>query len=558
MKNIILLITYIYLFQFSFSQKNNTSNYHSPLGISKILSSNFGELRPNHFHMGIDLKTNGRSGYNIYAIEKGFVSRIKVSPYGYGKVIYIDHPNGITSVYAHCSKFKGKIDSITKITQKNEENFAIEIFPKKNEIIVEKGEKIAISGNTGGSTAPHLHLELRDTKTGIALNPLIYGFDINDNRSPEIRGVKIYSLTKDGYQLNKSIKRQTIKNGNTYSIANNSINIPADYITKYGGIGFAFDVIDRLDAANNPCGLYGSYLLINGDTLFGQEINKIPFELTRFINTHKDYKEYLLNKSKYHKSFKINENKLPIYTVKDLGILKAKPGETFKVKYIAYDAKKNISILTFDLTINDGSINQNDSLIHNSNFLMPNESISLTKNNTNVKFDVCTSYEPMFINKENIESIIGYNDIPVHNEYEINIKNNDIKDGKHYIEITTSKDQKKKLNITYEKDKIKCKSNVFGTYELKRDTIPPYIKPKNIGKKISQNYISWKIEDKESGIKDYDLFIDGDWCLLEYDYKNKEITFTNERRYKGYAELELIILDNCGNITEWNKNVVFE
>ena len=558
MKNIILVISFFSLFQFSFSQKKNTSNYHPPLGISKILSSNFGELRPNHFHMGIDLKTNGRSGYNIYAIEKGFVSRIKVSPYGYGKVIYIDHPNGITSVYAHCSKFKGKIDSIVQITQKNEENFSVEIFLKKNEIIVEKGEKIALSGNTGGSTAPHLHFELRDTKTDVALNPLIYGFDIDDNRSPEIRGVKIYSLTKNGYQLNKSIKRKTIKNGNSYSITNNSINIPADYITKFGGIGFAFDVIDRLDAANNPCGLYGSYLLVDGDTLFGQEINQIPFESTRFINTHKDYKEYLFNKSKFHKSFKIVENKLPIYTVKNLGILKAKPGDTFKVKYIAYDTKKNISILTFNLVINNGTMNENDSIINNSSFLIPNKSISFTKNNTNVNFDICTTYEPIYINRENIESIIGNHDIPVHNEYEIDIKNNHIKDGKYYIEIITSKGQKKNLNVTYEKDRIKCKSIFFGTYKLKRDTIPPYIRSNNIGNKITQKHISWKIEDKESGIKDYDLFIDGDWCLLEYEYKNKEITFTNERSYKGNVELELKIIDNCGNITEWNKNVVFE
>src|SRR3989338_1905502 len=137
------------------AQKGPSQGYHLPIGIPPLLASNFGELRANHFHMGIDFKTNGKTGYNLYSIDDGYVSRIKVSPYGYGKVIYIDHANGVTSVYAHCEEFKGEIDSLVRRTQRQEQNYEVEIFPDKTELLVKRGQVIALSGNTGSSTAPH-------------------------------------------------------------------------------------------------------------------------------------------------------------------------------------------------------------------------------------------------------------------------------------------------------------------------------------------------------------------------------------------------------------------
>ena len=290
---------------FSFGQSIPAEGYHAPLGIPLILSSNFGELRPNHFHMGIDFKTNNRIGYNLYSIEEGIVSRIKVSPYGYGKVVYIDHPNGITSVYAHCSEFKGLVDSIVRATQEKEQNYAVEIFPKPNEIKLKRGEVFALSGNTGSSTAPHVHFEIRETKTEAALNPLVFGFDIADSKKPEIRGLKIYGLTKDGYQHpGKSVVRTVKKGTYGYYIGADKVTVPASFCTETGGIGMAIDAIDRLDGAGNQCGLYGSILIIDGDTLFGQKTDRVPFESTRYVNSHKDYVEYSVRRKKYHKCFK--------------------------------------------------------------------------------------------------------------------------------------------------------------------------------------------------------------------------------------------------------------
>ena len=169
---IILFLLFILLAPFSFCQIDSNSFYHSPLDIPLKLSANFGELRPNHFHMGIDYRTNGVEGIKIFAIEDGYIARVKVSTFGYGKVVYINHPNGITSVYAHCSIFTGKLDSIVKQKQIEQQNFEIEFLPDSKLIPVKRGESFALSGNTGNSSGPHLHFEVRDNVRWSAGKPV--------------------------------------------------------------------------------------------------------------------------------------------------------------------------------------------------------------------------------------------------------------------------------------------------------------------------------------------------------------------------------------------------
>lgn len=542
------------------AQEKGEQDYHSPLGIPLVLSSNFGELRPNHFHMGLDFKTNGKTGYRLYSVAKGHVSRIKVSPYGYGKVVYIDHPNGITSVYAHCSEFKGLIDSLVKATQIEEQNYAVEIFPKKGAIPVHKGQVIALSGNTGGSTAPHLHFELRDTKTEHALNPLIYGFKMADNKKPEIRGVKIYGITKNGYRYKgKEIKRTVISIKGTYSVSENKITVPAHFLSKTGGVGFAFDVIDRLDGANNKCGLYGSVLIVNSDTLFEQRIDRIPFESTRYVNCHKDYSEYQQNKSKFHKSFRTKENDLPIYVGDQMGILKGTPGEKYKIKYIAYDSNGNRSELNFELVFSNGNLNEIDSIARDLSYLQPSQSMRVENGGTAVEFGVGTVYEPLKIIDKGIQKSIGEANTPVHKAYRIIINSDENQDGKHYLEMTTAKGKRRSLLIHYDDRSILCESKYFGTYKLKKDTIAPRVAPYNFSssKIMTKKIMQWKISDIGTGIDDYDLFIDGEWKLLEYEYKNGLVTYSRTPDVMGNKKVLIQVKDDCGNITEWKKSINF-
>ena len=155
-----------------------------PLEIPLLLSGNFGEFRGSHFHAGLDIKTKGRQGFKVKSILAGSIRRIKVSTSGYGKTLYVEHANGTTSVYAHLQKFAPKIEKIVKQLQYQKERFLIQSYHKNNELIVKQGEVIGYSGNTGGSLGPHLHFELRDSKTQMPLNPLTLNFDIKDNQRP--------------------------------------------------------------------------------------------------------------------------------------------------------------------------------------------------------------------------------------------------------------------------------------------------------------------------------------------------------------------------------------
>jgi len=560
-KSLLIILVFSFLKSFLYAQLLEKHDYHPPLDIPLVLAANFGELRPNHFHMGLDFKTNGKEGYNLYSIEKGFVSRIKVSTHGYGKVIYIDHPNGVTSVYAHCSGFKGKIDSLVKLTQFREGNFEIDISLKSDETTVNRGEIVAISGNSGSSTAPHLHFELRDTKTEHALNPLIYGFELPDTKAPEIRGVKVYALTKDGYRFpDKAIKKITTKSGSNYIVPDSLIIIPASYLSKTGGIGFAFDVIDRLDGAPNECGMYGGTLIINNDTVFGQEIKRVPFESTRFINCHKDYEEYSVNSRKFHKSFRTKENDLPIYTTTNLGVYWTTPGALLHVQFIAYDVKGNRSVLNFDVKITDEEFNSSNEIYPSNISLQPSTPLLIEKGNTTVDFGITTVYEPMKIDKGNIDKSIGDREKPVNNAYLIKIKSNENKDGKHYLEMITEKGRKKALILTYDDSTFYCRPKHFGTYTIKRDVTPPTIVSSGFTTATTvttKTIFQWKIADSQIGIADYDLFIDNEWKLLEYEYKNGLVTYKRDASFVGVKEMKLVVKDDCGNVAEWKTMIEF-
>lgn len=560
MKDFLLLFTALFLLTASsHGQETDTYDYHPPLKIPLILSSNFGELRPNHFHMGLDFKTNNRIGYNIYSIEEGYVSRIKISTYGYGKVVYINHPNGVTSVYAHCNEFKGEIDSIVRLTQEKEQNFEVEIFPAKDEIKVKKGQVIAISGNTGGSTAPHLHFEVRDTETEHALNPILYGFDMPDSKAPEIRNVKVYGITEDGYRIpGKEISKAISKSGSSYIVAGNKLTLNSSFCTENGGLGLAFDVIDRLDGASNQCGLYGSYLIIDGDTLFGQKTQRVPFESTRYVNSHKDYEEYKGASKKYHKSFRTSENDLPIYINNSHGILKTSPGKSHEVHYIAFDAKGNTSEVKFTLAVANGEIFSGEIWSHNNDYIHPQETYQHNGESCIIEMGYATVYEPMQISEGSICSHIGDREEPVNRAYKIKLQASAPFDGKHYIRMVTAKGSVKALEVEYQDTWAVATSKYFGSYSLERDITSPTILPSGFssGSSISQT-LSWKISDSESGIDDYDLFIDGKWYLVEYEYKTGKVTFTKPNGLKGKKSLKVIVKDACGNEKVWEGTVTF-
>jgi len=501
--------------------------------------------------MGTDFKTNGITGLKLYSIEEGYVSRINVSAYGYGKVVYIDHPNGITSVYAHCSSFKGQIDSIVRHYQKENKSFEVAIYPKKNEIKLEKGQVFALSGNSGSSTAPHLHFELRDTKTEAAINPLIFGFDIPDHKAPQIRNVKLYAITKEGYRVpgKSKVARVNFSNGNYY-LTGNQILIPADFVPENCFLGLAFDVIDRLDGANNKCGLYSSYTILDQDTIFSQKIDNIPFESTRFVNIHKDYREYSANSRKFHKSFKTDQNDLPIYSEKyNYAFNSIHKKDTFKIDYNAIDAQNNTSKLSFKIIKANG-----EKSIFNWNstgLLHPNSSKLFYNDSIRIEFAAGSVYEPINIDSTKIGSKIGKRSTPVHLPYKLIIKEDSSSlSSKKYVEIITNKSRSRRITGEYYNGELIYSMKYFGDYKVKTDLEAPSIGGQTLRTNATLSRgrtIKWRISDGETGISDYWLFINDTWVLLEYDYKTGYIVYKNTGGFTGQCNFKLIVEDNVGN-----------
>ena len=566
MKNtLILLLSIITFNKIVFAQPNNNLNYRSPLEIPLIFAANFGELRTNHFHMGVDYKTKHVEGMKIFSVQDGYVSRIKVSSYGYGKAIYINHPEGVTSVYAHCSLFKGKIDSIVKFYQHLQESFEIDIELTADEIKVKKGQVIALSGNTGGSTAPHLHFELRDTKTETALNPLKFGYKIKDSKSPKLSHLKIYSLSKEGYiASDKSFKYKLSLTNNIYFPEQKTIYIPINFLPENGGLGFSFDAYDPYDLSYNKLGIYESKLIINDELMFETKIDSISFDHTRYINTYTDFHEFSNNRRNYHKSFKNLNNPLTIYNDKKNGIIKVKPGDTLNIDYQIFDTEKNKSDVSFKIIITES--NEKNYAVTNftdDDFIDINKPSYFFNKDSSIKIKAKenTFYEPISfkIKEKNSSSdfTFGEKNIPIQKQIDIHIDINKLNSSilnKYYLTVND-----RYLETMISDSILSVKSKYLGDFRLKTDTFPPKIRQKNFTNNNVSTYnkIRWEIVDTNSGILDYDIYIDDKWQILEYEYKNNTVTFNIPSSLKGQKEVKIVVTDNCSNIQVWKKELIF-
>ena len=559
------LLFYSLLFtSFTYSQINNENiNFCSPVDFPIYLSGNFGEIRSTHFHAGIDIKTQGVIGKKIYAVEEGYVSRIKISVNSYGKTIYINHPNGYTTVYGHLSKFNSKIEKLVKDIQYQNNEFEINYFPKQNDLPVKKDEVIGFSGNTGSSEGPHLHLEVRETINQIPVNPLFFNFDVIDNIAPVLYSLFIYPLNKNSKVNNCSeIEHFKLKKDSvSYSI------VDTNQIYLSGEIGFGIEMYDYLNNSRNRCGIYALSVYIDSLLIYNHSIDKFSFHETGYVKSHIDYAEKVRSKKTIHKTFIDPNNNLSIYKSNlNRGIYTFDKDTSYNISLIATDVYGNKSELSFytigqlpDLptpvipdSINGIFMNWETENVFEGDeikIIIPERSL----------FD--TLYFKYFKSKPTVKAYSNVHHIhdvytPLNKGYSLSIKildlPSELSEKAFIAEIL--EEEINSIGGELINGHIVSEVKTFGDFIVLVDTISPEIKPLSDFNNIKGKEIKFLITDDLSGVKSYNGYIDNNWALFEYDQKNDLLFYIMDSKRiekNNEHELELFVIDNNNNISTY-------
>jgi len=547
-----LLLLIIFLLSIPSSSQIPTDYFKVPLKIPLVLSGTFGELRSNHFHSGLDIKTQGKQGVNIHATAKGFVSRIKISHYGYGKAIYIQHPNGYTTVYAHLKKFAPKIETYVKAKQYALEKYTIELFPKKEELIITAEEIIALSGNSGGSGGPHLHFEIRDAQQR-PMNPMLFGIEIKDTRKPLVNTAWLYPLD-DQSQINGSykpyrLKMQTLSDGSLKTIS----------VDAFGQIGIAVSTIDQQNAANNKNGYYNIESRVNGNKNFEIEMKRFTFSETRYINRMIDYCYFKENRSRITKLFVEPNNPLSIYKNGN-GYITVEDSLSYNCIVNIKDIKGNTK--TLNIPITGKNTPRTTALVTQGYeyFARPDAPFEFSNSFVNVSIPKGGLYDPTPLNIKDLPNKgikVHKNTTPLHKYMTISFSLQNIQNPKYsYIGrfYETSPNKPSFVGAKNNGTQITARTREFGNFGVFSDLVKPKVKALNFSnnKWVSKNKTLrvW-IADNETGIKKFKTTINGKFALMEYDYKKNLLVYDFEDNIhtSGKNDLKVYVEDNVGNST---------
>jgi len=530
-----------------------TDYFIAPLDIPMQLSGNFGELRPNHFHAGFDLKTLQKEGLNVYAVADGYVSRIKISTFGNGKTIYIDHPNGYTSVYAHLQKTVGAIETVVKNTHYKEKAFEIEMYFKPNELAVKKGDLIALTGNSGASEGPHLHFEFRDTKSEKIINPLFFGYNqfIKDSKKPIVSNLYVYPLGS-----NTTVNQSKIPIPISLSLQKDGTYL-AQTVVSNGSIGFGIASYDYDDVSFNRNGVFDVKLFCNGNSIFGYQFDTYAFDEMRYINAFIDYTRYKKTQQRVQKLFmKPPFNLSIIKTDTANGVIEVLPNVNTICRIEVSDYFQNKTIITIPIVYGNESTVIPKEILPSNYFVKAAKDSFFEKDKCSVFFPAGTFYDDfnlVFDVKNNIMTVHD-DTVPAHSSFILTMDNNVFPlDKKDKVFIGKVSGSKLGYNATRQtQNGFEAKVRTLGKYKLGIDTIAPVVvMPKSIkGKKLDHfKSLQLKISDDLSGIKSYNGFLNGNWILMEYDNKTSLLThdFADGIIQEGENELKVIVVDNVGN-----------
>ncbi len=559
-KYIFILFFTFHVFSISAQFDKTEYDLAFPLNIPVELSGNFGELRSNHFHAGIDFKTQQVIDKPVFSVADGYVSRFGVSPTGYGHVLYITHYNGLTSVYAHLDSFVPFLDSIVQAKQHEERSFAVDFTLPKDMIKVKRLQQVGWSGNTGSSGGPHLHFELRDTYTEEALNPFLF-YDIEDTVRPRVHKFLLYPSSNEGVVEGSMRRRTMVLEQTKPGFYRHKGNVT---IKAWGKVGLGVHSYDYMPNANNIYGVHSVRVLVDGAEIFVYQMDRFSFDKTRYMNAFIDYEEWYTNRSMVMTLFRLPNNKLDNYVklVND-GYLLINEERIYPVQLIIKDFHGNTTTLDFSIQ----GVKQEIPKVEHPNAVAFSYDKENVFENADVKLTIPAGalYQNMLFNYSVRYNPKGFSDvhdlhlptIPLHDyaELRIKLKNDSLSDkNKYYIARKNRLNGFDFVGNGYEDGCVVTKTRDFGQYAVLLDNEAPIIRLAT----VNNGHVIFKVSDNQSGVSHYNGYVDNEWALFKYDKKTNTIThkFDSKRVEKGgIHHIELRVFDKCGNEAVYQNQV---
>jgi hypothetical protein len=568
-----LFISIILFFSILNDIPKDRSIFISPVKIPQFLSANFGELRIDHFHSGLDIKTQGVTGKEVVAAANGYIYRISISPVGFGNALYIRHPSGYSTVYGHLERFSKNIDEYVRTQQYSKKSFTVTLFPSKDDFPVKQGELIAYSGNSGGSGGPHLHFEVRKSDNEKPINPLLFDFGMTDNIPPVIEKLVIYPVNSYTLINNQNLTRKINVSG-----SHGVYSVPRENEISVSGLaGFGIKAYDMLNDSPNKCAVYSIELQIDSTSVFNYVMDGFSFDESRYVNSHIDYETYMKDNVYIERAFVLPNDKLSVYkNVINRGLFNFNDNKTHKARIIVTDANNNKSVVSFQIKA-QSNLKHPAAVITDKDFkIMPyNITNKFSAENILVTIPSGALYDTLFFSykkeagtKEMFSEVHNIHNkyTPVHKPYSLSIKPSIIPPGKtsKMLIVQVTDDQKKiACNSSWNEGYLSADVLSFGRFFIGIDTISPVISAPGLiqGADLrGERELRIKITDELSGIKSYEPLIDGNWVLFEYDQKNDLLVyrFDESRIKKGSKhDLSLKVTDNKENTSTFKCSFIW-
>lgn len=546
--------------------------YRYPLDLPCLLSANYAEMRPDHFHSGVDLKTGGTTGHPVHAAADGYVARISVAPSGYGRAIYIAHPNGTTTVYAHMERFTDALERYLDEERYRAQRSNIDLFPEASRFPVRQGDVIGLSGNSGWSLGPHVHFEVRRTKDSRTLNPIANGWiRPKDDIPPRI--VKLWAVSIDtllGVPIHGTPRAYAVQQTERgeYTLADSAC-VPLE-----GNTYFILESTDRKNDVSNTFGVWRVTARVDGETILEFEKDALLFSNTRYCNASVHYPMQLSSRNELLMLALQSGNHLPMYKkVVDRGVVRAAEGERKQIVIDATDDCGNLSRLSFDAI----GAPHSDAPVRPQGVVVPHDrrcSFTL-REGCSVTIPAHALYESIFYTQEQLDSChvkmrsdriaplspvfrIGDPKIPIHNSVAVTL----------FCDLPDSLQARASLagvsaggdlyfaGGRYKEGRVNGSIRSFGRYCVVADTKGPEIAAsfRDGADLTNSRSIHFKVHDNFSGIASFSATIDGKWIAFEQDARRGVLThyFDDRRTPRGQMHrLVLTLRDGAGNKTTW-------